>query len=262
MKNIYWSIIIFTLIILSSGAVFGEYQIKYEQVGDKFLVSYNISLNNESEITIEAGNPKSINSNVDYTLNNGNIELTGKNIYLSYIDSELIEKSGNKYYFVSKNNIRYESDMEIALELDEGFVLERENIYPKNFKISSNGRNIVVKWKTHIMDNEDFPIFAVIEKTGRRFTYTYLVLGVVLVLLAVFMYFKYFRSKDYNYLIESEKKVIEEIKKAERKEMWQKQLQIKTGFSKAKLSRVIRNLEERGLTKKIPFGNTNKIKLK
>jgi len=43
--------------------------------------------------------------------------------------------------------------------------------------------------------------------------------------------------------------------------MWQKQLQLKTGFSKAKLSRVIRNLESRSLVKKIPFGNANKIRL-
>jgi len=63
------------------------------------------------------------------------------------------------------------------------------------------------------------------------------------------------------HLIESEKKVIEELKKADRNEMWQKQIQTSTGFSKAKLSRVIRNLEARKLVRKIPMGNTNKISL-
>ena len=68
-------------------------------------------------------------------------------------------------------------------------------------------------------------------------------------------------SEKYGYLLDTEKKVIEELKKADKNELWQKQIQIATGFSKAKLSRLIRNIEARGLIKKIPMGNTNKIKL-
>ena len=64
------------------------------------------------------------------------------------------------------------------------------------------------------------------------------------------------------HLMESEKKVIDELRNADKKELWQKQLQLKTEFSKAKLSRVIRDLEARNIIQKIPFGNTNKIKLK
>jgi uncharacterized membrane protein len=63
-------------------------------------------------------------------------------------------------------------------------------------------------------------------------------------------------------LLDTEKKVIEELKKADRNELWQKQIQNLTGFSKAKVSRLIRDLETRGLVKKIIFGNTNKIRLK
>jgi len=69
-------------------------------------------------------------------------------------------------------------------------------------------------------------------------------------------------EQEYDYLLDTEKKIIEELKKADRNELWQKQIQNSTGFSKAKLSRLIRNLESRNLIVKIPFGNTNKIKLK
>jgi uncharacterized membrane protein len=69
-------------------------------------------------------------------------------------------------------------------------------------------------------------------------------------------------SNDYNYLLDTEKKIIDELKKANRNELWQKQIQSSTEFSKAKVSRLIRNLEARGLIIKIPFGNTNKIRLK
>ena len=69
-------------------------------------------------------------------------------------------------------------------------------------------------------------------------------------------------SPEYNYLLDTEKNIIEELKKADRNELWQRQIQSSTGFSKAKVSRLIRKLESRGLITKIPFGNTNKIRLK
>jgi len=63
------------------------------------------------------------------------------------------------------------------------------------------------------------------------------------------------------HLLDEERKILEELRKADRNEMWQRQLQLNLGLSKAKASRLIRNLESRHLIKKIPFGNTNKIVL-
>ena len=64
------------------------------------------------------------------------------------------------------------------------------------------------------------------------------------------------------HLLDEERKMLEELRKADRNEMWQKQLQTNLNLSKAKTSRLIRNLETRQLITKIPFGNTNKIILK
>lgn len=64
------------------------------------------------------------------------------------------------------------------------------------------------------------------------------------------------------HLLDEERKILEELRKADRHEMWQKQLQLNLNLSKAKASRLIRNLEARNLITKIPFGNTNKIVLK
>lgn len=62
--------------------------------------------------------------------------------------------------------------------------------------------------------------------------------------------------------VEEEQKVVELLKNAENHELWQKQLLQETGLSKVKLSRLLRNLEERGVVTKQIFGNTNKIALK
>ncbi|MBS3125039.1 hypothetical protein J4211_02180 [Candidatus Woesearchaeota archaeon] len=62
--------------------------------------------------------------------------------------------------------------------------------------------------------------------------------------------------------VEHEQKVVQLLTKAPNQEIWQKQLLSETQFSKAKLSRIIRNLEERGVITKTIYGNTNKIGLK
>lgn len=62
--------------------------------------------------------------------------------------------------------------------------------------------------------------------------------------------------------IENEQKVVDLLKSAPENFLWQKQILQETGFSKAKLSRVIRNLEQRNVVVKEIFGNTNKIALK
>lgn len=62
--------------------------------------------------------------------------------------------------------------------------------------------------------------------------------------------------------IENEQKVVDLLTAAPENELWQKQILQETQFSKAKLSRVIRNLEQRGVLTKTIYGNTNKISLR
>ncbi|MBN2141720.1 hypothetical protein JW711_00165 [Candidatus Woesearchaeota archaeon] len=63
-------------------------------------------------------------------------------------------------------------------------------------------------------------------------------------------------------LFEDEKKIIEVLFKADRQELWQKQLEVRTGIPKVRLSRKLRSLEAKGLIEKIPYGNTNHIRLR
>lgn len=44
--------------------------------------------------------------------------------------------------------------------------------------------------------------------------------------------------------------------------MWQNELVAKSGLTKVKVSRKLRNLEQKGVIEKIPHGNTNRIRLK
>ena len=61
--------------------------------------------------------------------------------------------------------------------------------------------------------------------------------------------------------IEPEQKVVDALK-GQKKPIKQKDIQRITGFSKARLSRILKNLEDRDVIKKIPWGRTNLIELK
>ena len=63
-------------------------------------------------------------------------------------------------------------------------------------------------------------------------------------------------------LFEDERKLVELLLASGEEGMWQKQLEIKSGLSKVKLSRKLRSLDQKGLIEKIPYGNANKIRLK
>ncbi|MBI2057351.1 hypothetical protein HYT91_03800 [Candidatus Pacearchaeota archaeon] len=153
-----------------------------------------------------------------------------------------------------------------VLKLPLGHVIPEEPNKDKSFFISpeeellySDGQRIVLKWEDKLLD-EKFEVSVISEPLKKKFN----IWPIILILMVIFFLLVYFKNKiKYKkarnirnkrkpkseiieeHLMESEKKIIDELKNAE-----------------AKLSRVIRNLEARNIIQKIPFGNTNKIKLK
>jgi len=275
------------LIFLASAVSAVDYlYIEFNQVGEKMLVKEVINFDNESEIQLDIPeDARAVSVSTDYMLDNDLLKARGKNIEISYITNENLEKVKSNYYFIDKLEFGFDiQKLEIKLILDEGFVVDKEDIFPKPTLIGTDGRTISISWEFEDFKKEDnIPIFVVLTDIGQDFD-IYLVLAVFLIVLVLLIsYFYFVRRKSVGkgaivkkrrasklkerdeieaHLLESEKAVINELKKADKNELWQKQLQLKTGFSKAKLSRVVRNLESRNLIRKIPLGNTNKVKLK
>jgi uncharacterized membrane protein len=210
-----------------------EYRVQFNQVGNKIIV--NQSMN-------EVSSPQY---------------------------SEGLERVVGGFYFVKKvvfsENFSY---AEVKLRLDKGFVINTDEAYPTNFETSSDGQNILLIWRFYNVSNSSpVAFFVKIENTSVFYRISIFIIITILILVAIgsWIWF-YFKKRNKNkfeeHLMPSEKKVITELKKANKNEMWQKQLLLNTGFSKAKLSRVVRDLEARGLVSKTVFGNTNKISLK
>ena len=213
-----------------------DYSIEFNQIADKLVVKQNISGN-----------------------------------YLSYVDSSILEKTSSGYVFIKKLEFNQSFEQAtIKLNLDEGFIINSQEAFPNNYLLETDGRTISLIWKLENMTaGSGFAIFVAIKDTNSSSIWKIILVIVIVLILLVgswVLYFKKNKSKSTEkfeqHLLDSEKRVIEELKKADRNELWQKQLQLKMDFSKAKLSRVIRNLESRELIRKIPMGNTNKICLK
>jgi len=204
-------------------------------------------------------------------------------LFDNYTDSKILDKSGNQLYFVKRIKFNQSfSEVQIKLNLDKGIVVKDNLVFPAGYNIESDGQTISIVWNIQdVVSGQDFAMFVTLEDTKVNYSLAYWIMGIVILAIIGFFVYKKFVKKekkkivkvqektsnkkdkeDYNYLLDTEKKVIEELKKADRNELWQKQIQNITGFSKAKVSRLIRNLEARGLIRKIPFGNTNKIRLK
>lgn len=204
----------------------------------------------------------------------------------SYVDEDSLNFAGKEIYFLSK--VIFPENFEIAVvrfNLEEGVIIKNKEIFPLGYKIETDGQIISVLWSlNNVKKGENFAIFVNLENTKKaNLYYFFIVLGLVVLAIGVwFLFFKRRRevikksahkkgktnrvkekeSEKYDYLLDTEKKIIEELKNANRNELWQRQIQTSAGFSKAKVSRLIKNLESRGLITKIPFGNTNKIRLK
>ncbi|RJQ22247.1 hypothetical protein C4580_00885 [Candidatus Woesearchaeota archaeon] len=194
------------------------------------------------------------------------------------------------------------SEHTLILKLVRGSVIAREIdkdefffVTPKPTEVLSDGQRIIVTWKSR--DVEQVSMSAVTEPVAEEGSAAYIALTIAAVFGGAATYVvlrrRWRAPKEVKrsvkrkakepakevpkvsvaeptvqvkaiapQFVEDEQRVVELLRSAQNQELWQKQLVQETAFSKAKLSRIVRNLEERGVITKQIFGNTNKIGLK
>lgn len=249
-------VLLLSLIILSSLGSSYDYYVSLDQQGDKVLVSHFAQLNNNSSfnIALPAGYYGFKSSN-EYNLDD-NLTINGQKISFSYY-LDLINEANNQFVSFSVDSI---SQDRLFLDFFTDRELNKEFTFPKSYNLIRKQEESIVSWIIDGNQNQDF-LISVSKPVSSGFNYLILLFLIILVVL-VLIYLFLFRRRKNDFLLDAEKKVIDLLKRADRHEMWQRKIQEETGFSKAKLSRLVRNLESRGLIEKIPMGNTNKVKLK
>lgn len=272
--------------IALTGASNVNADVKYQIFGDKVLV--DMFLGDKSNFFIKIPSDYTaleLNTDRYQLMDFGGYKTIGvedaEGLKIKYITKSLIDKSRDKYFFVLKNNLSGLSDVELFLP--EGAVLLEEDFLavPEPSEIGSDGRRMVLSWK----DFNGEQIIVSYEFISDS-NLIYLLPGFVAILAFVIFYFvkaieskrrllslkKKLKSKAGNIfkdkaksvtrnLFGEEKLIIEYLLKRERNECWTKEIAKELSISKVRLSRRLRNLEQRGLIKRIPYGNENRIKM-
>lgn len=187
-------------------------------------------------------------------------------ITIEFDTKGLIEQVEKKYIFsfdfIPPTNIE---NFQIELKLPQGFVLSslKQSVSPVPIEVYSDGRNIILKWEYQDL-NEELAIITVYERGFSEQSPNYLVYGILsLIIIALIALVLFYKREKMDVammtLTDEEKMIVNKI--SDSGEMTQKKLVKLTGYSKSKMSKIIRRLEERGIVEKIPWGNTNILKV-
>lgn len=207
---------------------------------------------NENEVIVSINYDNSEFNNIEFPLEM-NIQEFNNISFVKYITDSFIQKSGNDYFFISSNNFHINSHVEVILPT--GAVIDSKYfIFPKNYEITTNGQNIIISW-----DNSTEKEILIAYAFPSKFNIWLVILSLVIFFLILYI-IKSIGAEKNNYtknLFGDEKKIVKYL--ITKKECWTKEIVRDLNISKVKLSRKLRSLEQKGLIKKLPYGNENRI---
>ncbi|MEM7815933.1 MAG: MarR family transcriptional regulator [Candidatus Aenigmatarchaeota archaeon] len=250
--------------IQPSGTVKEEIHISFAgEVGESYF-TYTV----EGEISgLEVTDGKNkMHYNIDKTANGEKIRILVPNgtrdIFIQFFTNELVFWKENTMQFFTV--IRFPEGLEraeITAILPEGFSVYNDMLYPESLLKTTDGRRIYLKWS--IENPDDIPISIKIRNPYH--STDFLVFPVVAIFFASILWlFLWFRKRNAQVFLkgftEDERKVVEILR--ERKVCYQNKLVRELGFSKAKVSRITKSLERKGLIQKEKSGKNRRIEWK
>jgi len=286
MKKIF----ILLFLILLSVPCFSKELYQYGVTAEIFennTVSYKLTLifvNNTDQtfiFPISSSNNVKVESIADCNVQSGMLEtnilcsLKVSNrtvVVISYDSNQKVSKKGN--YFLFQDSFKINSDSDTAsflIKLPEGTGLKEpiENSYgPSGALIGSDGRRTIINWiENDLKKGKNFDVSIAYEKIGEVVTseipiqIILFIAFLIIVGFALFYQF-YWRNRNVNLIIpilkKDEKKIFDTIMK-HGSGVNQKLIVNDSGYSKAKVSKVLKSLEERGILRLERIGRRNKV---
>lgn len=254
-----------------SGVAREKIDVTFTAMQDASQVEYSLINKPENLVVFEGNNELTyeVTSNEFYNIVINKEVKKGQTyrLRLEFDIKGLVSQSDSKYIF----SFRYEpsdnlNNLNLDVKLPRGFVLsELESaVSPSGYNVKTDGKDIQLSWSIrNVAMEQSFIIIyerGIVSKSG-------LITGIViasisLVAIAGVIWFYRKEKKDVvsGVLSGDENKIMGMIENTE--DITQKQIVKDTGFSKAKVSKIIRRLEEKGIVEKTPHMATNKLKIK
>jgi len=194
-------------------------------------------------------------------------------ITTSFKTKDLIERRGNISFFSLDIPILWKTDnIFVTIKLPENMALAEKvllPISPSGSDIRLDGRRLIIRWSFEDKEYGDLiPIRVYYESISPRPIQLYyewiIVFVIILIVGIVLIYWKVSKKSEliYSVLSENEKMIVDIIKKEEKQPVDQRKIVSLSGFSKAKVSRIIQSLCERDVVEAERVGRKNKITLK
>ena len=209
-----------------------------------------------------------------YPVNTQGINKT--QIQLTFETKENIAKNGEIYTFSSVYIVDVPVERAFAIVyLPETATLKtnvsNESFSPRYGRVLSDGKHIMVYWERENIKGGDDLEFSItyIMPLAAGSLYDVAIIVILAVILVVVIAVGYVRRlhrqssvKVVMPLLKGDERVIVDILRERKGEAIQKVLVRESDFSKAKVSRLVANLKERGIVDVEHLGRTNRVKLK
>lgn len=204
-----------------------------------------------------------------------NLTETHKELEMRFETDDFVRELENKVYFSADLSPRGPIDgVSASFKLPQGFLLVGEDIsssilsYPENASAHIVGGRILIVWELSNLDSEEqlnFDILYEQVKTPPWFKLRirhFILFGATIAVVLGFVFIRHLRKSEtlvLSVLDEYERQIMNIITREG--EIKQRKIVQLTNLSKAKVSRVIKTLSERGLIEVERMGRTNRIRL-
>lgn len=271
--------------LVSAGASaqsISSYEAEYTIDGSRALAEITLQFRDnlsEFETSIPADAADVEVEGLESEVSESTLRITGQRFSsatIKYVTASVLEKSQDTEFFVLNTESTDAASKSVVVRLPEKAALKymlesgQASIVPKAGEVGTDGRRIIIRWGNEDISGDALLVIYDSGASGLAAA-AYYTAAALAVLLAGWAYYHY-RKKGQpgkqpaneltRNLFDDEKKVVEALIKSPEEGIWQKQLETMTGLSKVRLSRKVRNLEQKGLIEKIPYGNANRIRLK
>ena len=193
----------------------------------------------------------------------------GKNFEVYFLAENLIEKKEIDSFHFEFPSLWEIKDLSLTVKLPEGMGFSSKvmlPIWPSSASVGSDGRRIFANWKFEDVKPGDTIAVRVyyeyVVPPPPGLDYRWFILPALIILIVGILVYREVSKKSkliLSVLNENERRVVEIIKGGV---VDQRKIVKLSGFSKAKVSRIIQSLESRGIVKVERIGRRNKVTLK
>jgi len=192
------------------------------------------------------------------------------NILMEYDSKEYTKRVSNYYIFSDLYKIPIDSkNIIVTIKLPEGTGLIKNNeaLSPSNASIGSDGRRTIISWqKDDLKKGDSFEVSIAFEKIGEvqaAFPFEIILVTILITFSGLGLFYQfYWKARNVKLILpvlKKDEKIIFNTIIKHGNGVNQKIIVKDSGYSKAKVSKVLNSLKERGLVKLERIGRSNKV---